>query len=117
MKPLITLLFVLVAFVQTDTFTYAKNSQKITLTIDNGRRNLTWGKTSSLQFRTENIDPKTTAFSAIGLTRESSDNKGFSTWRINPDRALIQSDTLNLSVRFDDGKGVVFHKFLIPIKN
>ena len=119
MKLLYTIIFSLLFFLpQNDDFIFNNGNQKITLKIDDGKRNLNWGITSILNLKVNNINPLKMNISAPGIKFIKSENdKSEMNLQITPTKEIIEKDSLNLRVSYrDENNEYVSHKFSILIK-
>lgn len=118
--PVIICLF-LVSWIekQNDEFIFQKGNQKLTLELDNGKRNLNWNVKTALKLKYENIDPKKVNFSGAGITfLEFDTSKNLTILSITPDKKIIINDTLKLFITGRDlNDSVWVHKFKILIKD
>jgi hypothetical protein len=118
MKLMIMFLFIII-LPQKDEFTFENGNQKIILKIDNGTKNLKWGKTSRLILQLENIEPQKLSVSAPGIKPiKSGKNINELKLEITPEKSLFESDSLSLNVGYKDGaENYIHHAFLILIKD
>jgi hypothetical protein len=113
------LFLVIVLLPQKDEFTFENGNQKIILKIDNGTRNLNWGKTSRLTLQLKNIESQKISMSAPSIKQiKTGENKNEVNLEITPDKELFESDSLNLNVGYkDETNNYIHHKFSILIEN
>ena len=118
MKLLFTIVFSILPFLQqTDSFVFKNGNQKIVLKIDNGNRNLSWGKTSVLNLSLKNINPSKLNMSAPGIRYLKSKRDNEVNLEITPTKDIFKNDSLNLHVGYEDeNKSYVHHKFTVLIK-
>ena len=109
----------LVIFATQDDFTFISNNRKVVLKIDEGRRNLRWGKKSILNLTLENISPQRLTMSAPGIRFIKSDNSNDEVnLEITPEKGIIENDTLILNIGFRDNnnENYISHRFVILIR-
>lgn len=119
LKIFISLILLSIISAEQDDFIFQNGNQKLRLELENQKRYLKWNTKSKIKIHFENVDPKTMAFSAPGLTLLRDENTNSSSiLQITPDKKLIKKDTLKLFVRGSVQEDSVFvHQFNIPIKN
>jgi len=117
MKLICTLILLLLAHSQQDDFIFSHDNQKITLKIDDGKRNLKWKEKSILNLKLENIDSQKMSLSAPGIMFRKTDKKNELDVEVTPTKEIFERDSLNLFVSYKDQKDkFVSHKFSIAIK-
>lgn len=117
MKLILSLLLFTILTAQ-ESFTFIKGNQKIVLKVDDGSKNLIWGKKSILSLILENIDHQKMSMSAPGIKMIKSQNSKIINLEITPDKRIIEKDTLILNIGFKDAnKNFFHHHFSIIIKN
>ncbi|WP_281310231.1 hypothetical protein [Flavobacterium flavigenum] len=114
----IMLLFVIL-LPQKDEFIFKNGNQKIILKVDNGTKNLIWGKTSKLILQFENIEVQKLSVSAPGIKPiKNEKNINELKLEITPEKELFESDSLSLNVGYkDESNNYIHHAFLILIKD
>ena len=120
MKLMSIIMFLFISLLpQKDEFTFENGNQKIILKIDNGTKNLKWGKTSKLILQLENIEPQKLSVSAPGIKPiRSEKNINELKLEITPEKRLFESDSLSLHVGYkDETDNYIHHAFLILIKD
>ncbi len=99
-------------------FIFVKESEKVILKIDNGKKYLEWNKKSILNLKTENIDLKTLRIGTPGMTfKKEGKRKDELNLEITPTRKLFKKGTVNFKFVYKShDETCIAHLFVIHIK-
>jgi hypothetical protein len=116
---IMSILLFVILLPQKDEFIFENGNQKIILKVDNGAKNLMWGKTSKLILQLKNIEAQKLSVSAPGIKLiRNEKNINELKLEITPEKELFESDSLSLNVGYkDESNNYLHHAFLILIKD
>ena len=99
----------------TSDFKFEKGESSLELKIVNGNDYLTYNKPIRTDFKLENIDPNTLTIFGAGIKILTIEN-GITKTEINVPDNYLESDTLNIKLRFEINGKETKTEFNVPIK-
>ncbi|MUP43448.1 hypothetical protein FLP08_12755 [Gramella aestuarii] len=99
----------------TSDFKFEKGESSLELKIVNGNDYLTYNKPIRTDFKLENIDPNTLSIFGAGIKILTIEN-GITKTEINVPDNYLESDTLNIKLRFEINGKETKTEFNVPIK-
>lgn len=100
----------------TSEFIYENGESGVELKILNGNDYLTYDTPIRTDFKWKNIDPKTGSIFGAGIKMLGTEN-GITKTEINVPSNYLESDTLNIKLRFEINGEKIRTELNVPIKN
>lgn len=100
----------------TSEFKYENGESSVELKILNGNRFLSYDKPIRANFEWKNIDPKSGSIFGAGIKMLGTEN-GVTKTEINVPKNYLESDTLNIKLRFEIKGQKTGTEFNVPVKS